>query len=276
MHLLVRSCCANVALATAITTAAHTLGNPDIRAPHPSFEISALALTGLETALAEADSQSAQPTSATVTSPPDTTRAVTPAGSAIGDGLYDIIRGFAFWAGVALLPAWWIAFPVTFPIGYFVGQEVLFPAPPNYSDFMGLRSLGMLLSAVALPPLLAAHFVPARASSTTAATPKASVVRSSAASTDDSAIRSDETALHSITGAVRNTSQQVEPAVVPPSADITGEQPHNGRIGVPPAPSRKTVPPPRVADCEQSHVRSTAAPRERRNRTSAASRAVSY
>ncbi|MDQ1306648.1 MAG: hypothetical protein QG671_2480 [Actinomycetota bacterium] len=284
MYLLVRSCCAKVALATAITTtvtaahpAAHTLGNPDIRSSYPSVEISALVLAGIETALAEADSPSAQPTAATVDPPADTTRAVTPAASAIGDGLYDIVRGIAFWAGVALLPAWWIAFPVTFPIGYFVGQEILFPAPPNYSDFMGLRSLGMLLSAVALPPLLAAHFVPARTSSTTAATtPAASVVRSSAAATDDSAVRSDGSAVHSIAAAVRDTPQRVEPAGAAPSADVTGERSHDGRAGDPPVSSGNTVPSRRVAEGRQSHPRNTAAPRERKNRASAAADAASY
>lgn len=278
MCLLVRSCCAKVALATAIATAAtalyptaHTLGNPDIRSPYPSVEFSALVLAGIETALAQTDSPSVQPTAATVDPPADTTRAVTPAASAIGDGLYDIVRGIAFWAGVALLPAWWIAFPVTFPIGYFVGQEILFPAPPNYRDFMGLRSLGTLLSAVALPPLLAAHFVPGRASSTIAVTtPAASVVRSSAAVADDSAVGSDKPAVHSITAAIRNTPRRVEPAVATPSADSTGEGSHDGRADDPTAPSRKSVTPRRVADGKQSNPRSTAAPRERQNRTSAA------
>ncbi len=125
MSVSVRSCCANVAFATAVAISAtavypsaQSLGHYDLRATHPLVDFPVLNLASLETVLVEMDSPSAQQNPAGVESPADATQAVAPAAATTpGDTLYDVVREVALWASYALLPAWWIAFPLTFPIG---------------------------------------------------------------------------------------------------------------------------------------------------------------
>lgn len=291
MSSLVRSCCAKAALATAITITAtavnpttHTLAHHDVTIAYPSVGFSALTLASLETVLTEVDSSSPPSALAPVDSAADTNLAVAPAAATtVGDAVYDTVRQMAFWAGVALLPAWWIALPITFPIGYLVGQQFIYPAPPNSFDFMGLRTLSWLLCAVALPPLLAGEIFPARESSTDAATtPAASAARPSAASltgpttasAGGSAVEPDEPEGEDITGAVRNSKAPADPAAPPASAEAAeaaGAAISEERATVSPAPRGNSVLSRRATEDKQSHERSAATPHERKIRAKAAS-----
>lgn len=296
MSFLVRSCCAKVALATAITItatavypAAQTLAHHNIKIAYPSVGFSALTLAGLETVLAEVDSPSPPPALAAVDPAADANRAVAPAAAtAVGDALYDAVRQIAFWAGVALLPAWWIAFPVTFPIGYLVGQQFIYPAPPNSFDFMGLRSLSWLLCAVALPPFLAGELFPARESSTDAATtPAASAARSSAAaatgltgpttaSAGESAVGPDEPGGENIAAAVRNSKAPADPAAPPASAEAAEASEattSEDRATVSSARGNSLLSS-RATEDKQSQERSAATPHERKSRAKVASQAA--
>lgn len=295
MSVSVRSCCANVTLATAVAItaaavcpAAQSLGHHEVKVTYPLVGFPAVTLAGLETVFAAVDSASAQPDLAGFNSPADTPQAVAQAAATTpGDALYDAVREVAFWTGLALLPAWWIAFPVTFPIGFLVGQHILFPAPPDYRDALGFRNLGLMLCAVALPPLLVVELFPARVSSTdTATTPAPSAARTSAASAadftdpaietaDEPAMGSDEAAGEDISAAVPDSKRSAEPAAaVPPSTETVEESLAAGaaideQAAVASVSRGNAAASRRAAEDKQSHEHSTATARERKIRAAA-------
>jgi len=296
MSNLVRSCCATVALATAITITAtavnptaQTLAHHDVTVPYPSVGFSALTLAGLETVLAGVDSPSAPPTLAVADPAAVTNRAVAPvAATAAGDALYDAVREMAFWVGLALLPAWWIAFPITFPIGYFVADHLLLPAPLDYNG-LAPRGLALLLYTVALPPLLVINLFPDRESPTsTATTPAASAARSSAvsatgltgpttSSAGESAVEPAEPGGESVAAAVRNSKAPADTAAPPASVEAAGAAgaaiPEE-RATVSSAPRGDSVLSRRAAEDRQSYERSAAMPHERKGRAKVASPAA--
>lgn len=168
MAVLVRYCCANVALTTAIamaTTVVHpaaqTLALQTNREALPALYSTALTLTSLESGLAAVD---AAPAQSAFISPREVTQTVFPAAAEAspGDALYDFARQLVFWASVAVLPLWWIAFPVTFPLGYIIGSQVLFTDPGYAGLFGNPTTWGILSSIFALPVVLAFELLPSR------------------------------------------------------------------------------------------------------------------
>lgn len=295
MSVSVRSSCANVALATAVAItaaaacpAAQSLGHHEVKVTYPLVDFPAMTLTGFESSSIAWDLMSAQTNFAGFNSPADTTQAVAPASATTtGDALYDVVREVAFWTGLALLPAWWIAFPVTFPIGFLVGQHILFPAPPDYRDALGFRNLGLMLCAVALPPLLVVELFPARVSSTdTATTPAPSAARTSVASAadltepatgtaDEPAMGSDDAAGGDVSAAVSDLMRSAEPApAVPPPTETVEESAAaeaaiDEHAAVASVSRGSAAASRRAAEDKQSQERSTTTARERTIRAAA-------
>lgn len=220
MAVLVSSCCVKVAVATAIAMTA-TVVNPSgqmlvhqtDKAGYTAFNSPVLTLASLESSLAAVDSAPAQ---LAVTSPREATQAVAVAAAeaTLGGLVYDVVRGAAIAAAIAVLPLWWIGFPITFPIGWAVTQQLIFPAnfqPLNfYGDPLGIFNLLFIASAVALPLALVGKFLPPRDSSS--ATPTAAVpsAASTASLTDTTAAPTDEPAIEIDMG-IRESAKPAAP-----------------------------------------------------------------
>lgn len=148
---------------------------------------------------------------------------------------------------------------------------------------MGLRNLGLILSAIALPTLLVAELFPSRASSTVSATtPTPSAARSSAASVADHtdpamatahepAMESDE-ASDENTSAVSESTAPAEPAAaVAPSTEAAQEVSADERLAATSVSRGNAWSSRRAAEETQIQKRSAATLRERKIRATAAS-----
>lgn len=163
-------------MSTGVCPVPQAFGQRNDGAAYRSVTVPLLSLAGLEFGLAATDSASAEAAVAEVPGPAEATQAVaSAAATTLVDVLYDVARNIVFAASIAVLPAWWIAFPVTFPIGYYVGERFLFPSS---AGLPGLRTIGIILSAVALPPVLAGRLLPELSTSTGTATQTASTEQS--------------------------------------------------------------------------------------------------
>lgn len=173
MAVLVRSCCANVALTTAIAMAvtavypaAQTLTLRAGKAAYSGVNVPVLTLASLESSLAALDVTPAQQALQGASSQAEVTQAVAPAVAeeTPGDFWYSFAQSVAVFAAIASLPLWWIAFPITFPLGFAIQQ--LIGLPPGAD------------SVIYLPIYLAGRLFPARLSPTATASPTASVAQS--------------------------------------------------------------------------------------------------
>lgn len=107
-------------------------------------------------------------------SPIEPTAAVKAAVTAdpVAGGILNAIRTVALLATAVTLPLWWIAFPITFPLGFFIGNAILGPStsPDEITGiFRGLQLIGaVVFGPVAILGKLLPVYDPATAASAAA------------------------------------------------------------------------------------------------------------